>query len=145
MKVISDIIDVIGYQVDVPKPFHGFHIFWIVLMIAVSVALPIIFRKSNESTYNRIVLIAWIIMIVLEFYKQFFFTFSHDDGVYFKYQWYIFPFQFCSSPMQDFPKLLTARPFTARKKWLLLLQTPMRILKNTNPKMKVGCKFSSII
>lgn len=39
-------------------------------------------------------------MICLELYKQFIFSYSIVDGVItWEYQWYAFPFQFCSTPM----------------------------------------------
>lgn len=37
-----------------------------------------------------------IIMMLLELYKQL--SFSYDNGVW-SYEWYAFPFQFCSTPM----------------------------------------------
>ena len=49
---------------------------------------------------RRVLLVYSLICIGLEVYKQISFTFSVSDGVITAdYQWYAFPFQFCSTPM----------------------------------------------
>ena len=37
--------------------------------------------------------------MLLEIYKQINYSFSYENGVTFDYQWYAFPWQFCSTPM----------------------------------------------
>jgi hypothetical protein len=44
-------------------------------------------------------LVTAIIVIFLEIYKQINYSFSYSEGIAFDYQWYAFPFQFCSTPM----------------------------------------------
>ena len=45
------------------------------------------------------VLVTTIVVIVLEIYKQINYTFGYENGITADYQWYAFPFQFCSTPM----------------------------------------------
>ena len=45
------------------------------------------------------VLITALVVILLEIYKQINYTFSYEGAITFDYQWYAFPFQFCSTPM----------------------------------------------
>ena len=40
-----------------------------------------------------------VLVTVLEVYKQINYSFSYGNGITFDYQWYAFPFQFCSTPM----------------------------------------------
>jgi hypothetical protein len=41
---------------------------------------------------------------VFELYKQFVYTFDYEDGELIKeYSWYVFPFQFCSTPLYVLP------------------------------------------
>lgn len=41
-----------------------------------------------------------MVSIILEIYKQTVYSFSYNGGIFnFDYQWYAFPFQFCSTPM----------------------------------------------
>ena len=49
---------------------------------------------------RRFLLVESLLITVLEIYKQINFSF-HVDGIQilFDYQWYAFPFQFCSTPM----------------------------------------------
>jgi hypothetical protein len=50
------------------------------------------------------VLIFWIIFVAFEVYKQTHYTFRYNDGdPYWDFQWYAFPFQFCSSPHYILP------------------------------------------
>ena len=43
---------------------------------------------------QKIILISGFIMLIFEIYKQVIFTYQVGH-----YQWYAFPFQFCSTPM----------------------------------------------
>lgn len=79
-----------------PKNYGLIHIIFIVVMI-VSVALMIWkIKKIDNRRMDKIVLTFGIILFVIEIYKQLVYTFVDSDG---SYQWYAFPFQFCSSPM----------------------------------------------
>ena len=94
-------------EMTTPTLYSWFHILSIVLVIALTVFLCIKFRNSDEKVFKRIVLISWIAMVVLEIYKQIVFsTTITDTGIEWDYQWYIFPFQFCSMSIYVLPFLL---------------------------------------
>lgn len=105
MKILGNIIKFLGAQFNSIPPNYGvLHLSMAGLVIIVTVLLSIKFKNCKESTFRRIFLITWIIILVLEMYKQFIFTFSYDgEKITANYPLHIFPFQFCSMPLYVFP------------------------------------------
>lgn len=69
------------------------------LAVGATVLLCLLYKKGIIKNVSRVVLVMALIVIVLEIYKQLQYSFSYDGGVVFDYQWYAFPWQFCSMPM----------------------------------------------
>ncbi|MBQ7363767.1 MAG: YwaF family protein [Clostridia bacterium] len=87
-----------------PEPYGIFHIVSFLLMVAAVAVLCALMKNSSEPAVSRMVLVAWIAIVVLEIYKQTVFTLEYENGsVTSDYQWYAFPFQFCSTPMYVLP------------------------------------------
>ena len=104
MEVLGKIIEVLDYSIETPKPYGAFHLTFLILTVLLSVYLSVKYKDASEKTYKKIVFIAWVIMVVLELYKQFNYTFSYDGkAITSDYQWYAFPYQFCSTPLYVFP------------------------------------------
>lgn len=83
-----------------PTLYGWFHLLCFALTIGVAVLLSIKLKNADDKKIRKFLLISSIIMICLEIYKQFIFSYSISDGVItWNYQWYAFPFQFCSTPM----------------------------------------------
>lgn len=83
----------------IPTLYDWFHIISLALSALLAIYLCV-FRKHDSSKQIRtIVLITAIVVTVLEIYKQVNFSFGYEDGITFHYQWYAFPWQFCSTPM----------------------------------------------
>ncbi len=100
MHIFGQIIDVLSYSTTTPRMFGWVHILSFTLTIAFGVFLSVRFKNCDEKTVRKLLLIASAVSIALEIYKQFVFSFSYDgQAVKFDYQWYAFPFQFCSMPM----------------------------------------------
>lgn len=94
------IFNLLEFEIETPTTFGWFHIMFLLITILVTVLFIIKFKNPTEKFINRIFLIAGLLMFVLECYKQFVFTFSYEAfEVISDYQWYSFPFQFCSVPM----------------------------------------------
>lgn len=85
-----------------PTSFGWFHLMFVTIVITVTVLFCIFFRDCEDKIFRRITLICWIIMVVLELYKQFFYAFHYVDDKY-TYNWYYFPFQLCSTPLYVLP------------------------------------------
>lgn len=83
-----------------PEPYGLFHICFVIITALSCFLLCRYFRSPSDKTIRKILLVYAIVCIVLEVYKQISFTFGVNDGVITSnYQWYAFPFQFCSIPM----------------------------------------------
>ena len=81
-----------------PAAYGWFHLFFFVLSIVAGVLLCLFF-KNGKKYAPRIVFTTAVIVFVLEIYKMINYSFSYEGGIAFDFQWYAFPFQFCSTPM----------------------------------------------
>ena len=84
---------------EVPTLFGWFHILWLVLSIGGAVALSLWHRKHPADRQRKVLLVTTLIVIALEIYKQLNFSVLYEEGLSWSYAWYIFPLQFCSTPM----------------------------------------------
>ena len=85
---------------ETPQMYQGFHLTFFALSILGGILLCRHRKRGDEAFARRVLMITAVVALVLECYKQFNFTFSTDSmGVTADYQWYAFPYQFCSTPM----------------------------------------------
>ena len=87
---------------DMPRPemYGWFHLLFVIMTVFTAIWLYKFWKKPKEKTVRTIILVISLLSILLEIYKQFNYTFSYDGNVITAdYQWYAFPFQFCSTPM----------------------------------------------
>lgn len=82
-------------SMETPGLFGWFHLLWLGITALITVLL-IRLAKGKERS---VILLTSLITIILELYKQINYSFSYTNGITFDYQWYAFPFQFCSTPM----------------------------------------------
>ena len=100
MKIIESLLVYMDLQMNTPRLFGWFHWFWLVLTAATTVLVWKIGPKLNKKQVNHIVLTTALVVIAFEVVKQVNFTFHvSESGITADYQWYAFPFQFCSTPM----------------------------------------------
>ena len=99
MALLNIILDILHFEVKVPRLYGGFHLAWLAASFFIAVYCAVRYPKLSESSLRRGLLISSLVVIGLEVYKQIVFTFSFGDKLTIDYQWYIFPFQFCSTPM----------------------------------------------
>lgn len=80
--------------------YGWFHILSLAIMVALIVIVLITCRekKLSDKAFRIITISVALILILFEAYKQIVFTYDPATGVW-DYQWYAFPFQFCSTPM----------------------------------------------
>ena len=78
-----------------PTNYSWFHLMWIMIMILASVLSALfIAKKHDKKIDDKFIFSIGLMLLIAELYKQVFLTL--DEG---HYQWYQFPFQFCSVPM----------------------------------------------
>lgn len=100
MEFLGFIINLLNAKMPEPSMYGWFHLLFLALTVIATVFLCKRFKNPSEKTVRKIIFTISILSIILEIYKQFNYTFSYNDGVITAdYQWYAFPFQFCSTPM----------------------------------------------
>lgn len=110
MSLLENIIYFLQAEAETPKMYGLFHIVFLVLIIALAVFLSRIVFLRDDKTYRKIILSFWIIMTLLEVYRELVFSMQVVDGVaVWDYAWYQFPFQLCATPLYAFP-LITLLP-----------------------------------
>ena len=85
-------------RMTTPTPYDVFHLFWIILVIALCILAIIYGKKCSRTFVNSTLGITSTLLILLETYKQLNFSYTVATDSW-EYQWYAFPFQFCSTPM----------------------------------------------
>lgn len=98
MELWTKILQIMHTQMETPLPYGPFHLLWLAITVVTAVLLALRGSHWKENTISKIVLVTAIVTIALEIYKQINFTFGDGSGVP-SYQWYAFPWQFCSTPM----------------------------------------------
>lgn len=99
MNIFEKILVFLDGNMERPHSYGLFHIICLAIMI-LSIILIIKKYKGNSEKGRKIILTLSIICLLFELYKQLNFSFNYSDTTtWWKYQWYAFPFQFCSTPM----------------------------------------------
>ena len=103
MSTFEKILTFLRFEMERPGNYSPFHIAFLILTIAITIFLIWKFRDCDEKTARRILLGAWITLVILEVYKQVIFSYDGNAATPWSYPWYIFPFQLCSNPLYVFP------------------------------------------
>ena len=99
MNIFEKLIYFLESGTVVPKPYGIFHLVSVAITALITFLLIKYFKDCDDKTLRKLVLSFWIAFVILEIYKQTHMSFHFNDGdPYWDYQWYAFPFQFCSSP-----------------------------------------------
>lgn len=85
-----------------PEPYGVFHLSFLFGGLLLIAGLLYLLRGASPRTQKIVLWTSAIILVVVELYKQLFFTFV----LYEEYKWYSFPLQLCSSPMYLVPLFL---------------------------------------
>ncbi len=102
MNFFAVILEFLNLKMETPTQFGWFHLLSIALTVIITFLLCKYYKPTADdgSRARRVIVITAIIVTILEIYKQINYTFKVSDGVINTYyQWYAFPFQFCSTPM----------------------------------------------
>lgn len=100
MNIWVWILNILETPMKMPTVFGWYHFLCLGLTAGLTVLLCTRFRKCAPETIRKVVFAVAVVVAVLEIYKQIVFTFSVQDGaIVAKYAWFVFPWQFCSTPM----------------------------------------------
>ena len=96
MSFLQTILRIMDSEMTKPELYGWFHILSLVLTVLVT---GVLCKYSQKLQPRKVILVTAIVVSLLEIYKQINYSFSYTEGISFDYQWYAFPFQFCSTPM----------------------------------------------
>ena len=99
MTFFQSVLSFLDTSMETPQPYGWFHILFFVLSFLALIPLLRFPKSPSDDHVRRVVWITAAIVAVLEVYKQINYSFSYENGISYDYQWYAFPFQFCSTPM----------------------------------------------
>jgi len=104
MNAFEKIVHALMTEMETPSMYGWFHLLMFGLVVLITVLFVIGFKDCSDRIFRRIILICWIILAVTEIYVVLAFSFNYDGTVVtWDYAWYMFPFQFCSTPIYVLP------------------------------------------
>lgn len=100
MMFAQKLLTILDSSMTTPVPYGWFHLLSIALTAAIIAVLCIRCKNASSEQVRKTVLWTAVAVIILEVYKQINYTFTvTQTGIQADYQWYAFPWQFCSTPM----------------------------------------------
>lgn len=99
MEFLSKLLEIMDAKMETPKMYGVFHLAFFIMSVVLGIVLCKKYKNPDIRFIRRLMLIVTGLIIFLEIYKQINYSFSYLNGITFDYQWYAFPFQFCSTPM----------------------------------------------
>lgn len=107
MNFFEKIVYFLDSKMIEPQLYGWFHLLFFAITILAIILICVKFKNCSSKTFKRFILTVWIIMLILELYKQLVFSFSYSEGVAnWDYMWYAFPLQLCSSPLYILPIII---------------------------------------
>ena len=104
MNLFEKVLNALEGTMNTPGNYGWFHIMFLIIVVVTTVLLWKFFKDCSDTTFRKIILIGWIVIAVLEIYKQLIFSFEYSNDVSnWSYSWYAFPFQLCSTPLYALP------------------------------------------
>lgn len=102
MNIFENILYALQVEMEEPKAFGWFHLLWIGLVIIALIMLYKLKNKYNEKQLKIVLGVYGIVALILEIIKQLIWSFNYDPTtniITWDYQWYIAPFQLCTTPI----------------------------------------------
>ena len=99
VEFLGQLLEFLDAEMETPTMYGWFHLLFFAISVAAGVALCRL-KRPDDVFVSKLLRITAVVSIVLEIYKQVNYTFCYDgQSITADYQWYAFPFQFCSTPM----------------------------------------------
>ncbi len=104
MNAFERLVAAISATMEVPPMYGWLHLLFCGLVVVLTVLLLVFFLHADLKKERRILLAVWLVMLLVELYKQLVFSMEVADGAaVWEYDWYYFPFQLCSTPIFVLP------------------------------------------
>ena len=98
MNWFEKVVVFLQSNMQTPNPYSWFHLLSLGLLIVAIVVVCKKCKNCSDKTFRRVLLTISLVMIGFELYKQLVWSYNAETDVW-KYNWYFFPWQFCSVPM----------------------------------------------
>ena len=89
-----------------PGIISWFHFISLIPIIASAILIPFFFKDAKEKTYKQILFIFWIVLMILEIFKQLIKAYHYGEPSYWEYSIRDFPFSICSMVYYLMPIIL---------------------------------------
>lgn len=100
MEFFAKVLRILDARMTTPGAYGWFHLLWWAIVLAAGIGLCIWHRHGgNDRRVKNVVFGVALTVILLEIYKIINFGCTYENGVEFNFEWYSFPWQFCSTPM----------------------------------------------
>lgn len=100
MEFWGQLLAFLDTDMETPTMYGWFHLLFFAASIVAGILLCVKYKHPTDRFVSKLLLITAVLSIFFEVYKQINFTFSYDgQTITGDFQWYAFPFQFCSTPM----------------------------------------------
>ena len=83
-------------EMEEPGVISWFHFIALIPIITAAILVPLFLKNANEKICKRVLLVSWIILIILEIFKQIVKAYHYGDSSYWEYSYRDFPFSICS-------------------------------------------------
>ena len=103
---MEDFIHFLQGTMEEPGIISWFHFIALIPIIAGAILIPLFFRNSEEKIYKKILFIFWVVLMILEIFKQLVKSFHYGDPSYWEYSIRDFPFSICSMVYYFIPIIL---------------------------------------
>jgi len=124
MNLFEQIIYSLQKTMETPTNYGLFHIISIAIVVATTIVVCLLLKNRNEKIFKRFLFVCWLLILILEIYKQIIFSFEYSDGAAkWDYQWYAFPFQFCSLQLYLLPFVIFLKDGKVRDAIIAFLAT----------------------
>ncbi len=94
----EQILTILDKRMEKPGLYGWYHLLCLGIVILLSLLFVAIGKKMTTRSVNGVLKFTAITLLLFEVYKQLNFSYNVSDDTW-GYQWYAFPFQFCSTPM----------------------------------------------
>ncbi len=100
MSIFSKVLIFLDSKMIRPEMYSWFHIMFLVILVLAILLVKFKYHNLSNENIKKILFGYALTCLLLEIYKQINFSFHYDlIHTWWSFQWYAFPFQFCSTPM----------------------------------------------
>ena len=111
-------------NIEKPTLYGTYHIIAILLTVALTVCAVLFLRNASDKKMRIVVFAAWFIITFFEVGKQLLFAMRIEgDLMTWQYNWYAFPFQFCSTPYYTLPFIFLLKDCKLRRAIMAYIAT----------------------